>query len=134
VLDGLEDLINKGHSTVTITKIALVHADELALTSARLAPVGHHGHFSTLAGVLPGGPGPDEPGGRLAVEKSRPAIGATIKPGAEANLLLFIKASHGGKMGPPKVTYTDETGTYAWTGGTNLIIPATTKCVEPKAS
>ena len=60
MLDGFEELDNTGHSAVTITKVELVHADGLSLSSARLAPVGHHGHTSTLVGVLPGGPGPDD--------------------------------------------------------------------------
>ena len=68
------------------------------------------------------------------MKESRPAIGGTIKPGAGVNLLLFIKAPHGGKMGPPKVTYTDDSGTYAWTGGIDVVVPFGTKCIEPKPS
>jgi hypothetical protein len=54
VMEGSNSLYNDGDVPVVITKVELVDAKGLVLTSARLAPIFHHGRTSTLQGVEPG--------------------------------------------------------------------------------
>jgi hypothetical protein len=115
VVDGWDELQNKGNSPATITKVELTGAHGVTLTKARVAPIIRHGSGTVLVGVMPGGP--DSRDGMTAVAKSQPAVGAVIKPGQTLNLLLWLQVPNGGRIGPPQVTYTDDAGSHVWTSG-----------------
>jgi predicted small secreted protein len=127
LIEGSNSLYNDGDNSVVITKVELVDEKGLAMTSARLAPLRWRGRTSWLQGVEPGYR-LHSPFVRWAVSRSVPAIGASIKPGQERNLLLYLTAPHGGAMQPPKVTYLEKGHVRVWTGGETLTVPAGAKC------
>jgi hypothetical protein len=128
LIEGSNSLHNNGDDPVVITKVELVDAKGLVLSSARLAPIFRQGRTTTLQGVEPGYRH-HSPFVRWAISRSVPAIGASIKPGQERNLLLYLKAPHGGgAMQPPKVTYLEKGHVRVWTGGETLTVPAGTTC------
>jgi hypothetical protein len=116
---------NSSAHPVRVTGVALADSHGIRLTGSRLMPV-PKGPY-TLIGARTVGSKADYPADvREALDASRPAVGATLAAGEQVGLILFL-ATHGGRMGPTEMSYTDSLDqSYFWTSGTRWRFPEKT--------
>lgn len=124
---GIYELDNTGTSPVTVQSVTLPAAHRLTMTKAWLVPIGHTGN----GGTIDVGAGWPYPPSFTALVRSvwaqrRPAVGATIKPRQDLNLVFGLIRTTGsvGKSDGPAIAYTAGRSTYAVQEQTNLIVAA----------
>jgi hypothetical protein len=123
VILGWDVVKNSSAHPVRVTGVALADSRGIALLSSRLMPV-PKGRFSLIGARRVGPHFRGYPADvREALDASRPAVGATIAAG-ERIVPLLLLATHGGRMGPTEMSYTDSLDqSYVWTSGTRWRFP-----------
>ena len=122
---GLYDLHNRGSSPVTVKSISLDHPHGLVMTETWLTPIGHQNGQELTIGV--GWPYPPSFTAlvRQVWSERRPAIGATVRPGQDLNLVFGLTRTGAvGKSGGPVIVYTADGSTYTLHENTSLSVAA----------
>jgi hypothetical protein len=128
VTTGIYHLANAGTSAVTIQSITLPNAHGLAATRMWLLPIYRdpkNGNFLDAGAGYPYPPA-FTAGVRAAWAKRRPAVGATIKPHQDLDLVFGLTrtTSKSGKSGGPVVAYTADGSSYTVAMKTSLMVAA----------
>ena len=131
VTTGIYDLRNTGTAAVTIQSVTLPGAHGLRKTKAWLVPIGHTpGQANNGGGILVGAGWPYPPSFTALVRsvwaKRRPAVGATIKPGQDLNLVFGLTrtTAKAGKSDGPAIWYTASGSSYTVNEKTSLVVAA----------
>ncbi len=127
VTTGIYDLTNAGGSPVTILSVTLPSAHSLRMTKAWLVPITK----TANGGTLDFGAGWPYPPSFTKVVQSvwaqrRPAVGGTIKPGQDLNLVFgLIRATASAATSDgPAITYTAGGSSYTVNEKTSLEVAA----------
>jgi len=132
VTTGIYDLHNTGSSPVTVTSVTLPDAHGLTMTKAWLVPIGHSPGSGRVGGMLVGAGWPYPPSFTKLVRsvwaQRRPAVGATIKPGQDLNLVFGLTrtTAKAGKSSGPLIAYT--TGGLSYTVAEQTTLEVAAKC------
>jgi len=133
---GIYELHDTGKSTVTVKAVTLPGAHGLAMTKAWLVPIGQTGDGSTMD-VGAGWPYPPSFTKlvRAVWAQRQPAVGATIKPGQDLNLVFGLTRTKGsvGKSDGPAITYTAAGSTYTVQEETGLVLAAANCQAQPSS-
>ena len=123
VVIGQDVIKNSSSHPVRVTGVGLADSHGIRLTGSRLMPV-PKGPFTFIGARTLGSNPEDYPADvREALDASRPAVGATLAAGEQVGLILFL-VTHGGRMGPTEMSYTDSLDqSYVWTSGTRWRFP-----------
>jgi len=128
VTTGIYELNNSSSDAVTVQSVTLPGAYGLTMTRAWLVPVGQTGNGGTMT-VGAGWPYPPSFTAlvRSVWAQRRPAVGATIKPGQDLNLVFGLTrtTANAGKSSGPAITYTAGGSTYTVQEKTSLMVAST---------
>ena len=119
---GLYDLANAGQTTVTIQHIELPADSGLTMGKTWLVPIYHDPGNGNFVVVGVGAPYP--PTTAPEWPDRRPAIGATIRPGQDLNLVfpLTRTTAKAGKSRGPMITYAAGGSDYSVSEKTSMIV------------
>jgi hypothetical protein len=126
VTTGLYTLTNSGSARATIQSVGLPGARGLAATKMWLVPIYRDpktGNFLDLGAGFPYPPAYSA-AARWSWAKRRPAVGATIKPGQDLNLVFGLTrtTTKSGRSPGPVITYSAGGPSYIVAMKTSLVV------------
>jgi hypothetical protein len=124
VTTGLYELTNSGTKPVTVQGIALRNRSGLTVTNTWLVPIYHDLKNGDWFDVGVGAPYP--PTTAPEWRNRRPAIGATIRPGQDLNLVFGLTrtTAKAGRSDGPAIAYTAGGSGYSMKEKTSLVVAA----------